>query len=438
MDGDIIERPSAGDQRIRALIAAARKAAEHGRPQDAAPLIRQAEKEAPRHPLVLNEVASRMLGAGNAPGALALLEQAVRAEPDNPDILFNLAAALRKHDRVDEAVEVLDRLLVIDQRHVAAMLEKASLEDLQCKPRAAAMSYRNALQLIPPGFKPPQALDALLQHAREAVDANNRALEAYVADGLEHLRARYKDEPLRRFDQCLDTMLQKRRVFRQQPTFMFFPELPAIEFYERAQFPFLDQIEAAAGDIRAELLAVLSEGTETLDPYVAFPGGMPMEQWRELNNSRRWGVYSLWREGRAFPEHIARCPKTVKALQDVPRWDIAGNGPTALFSILDAKTRIPAHTGPVNTRLVVHLPLIVPPGCGFRVGGQEREWVPGKAFVFDDSINHEAWNDSDVPRAVLIFDIWSPYLSEAECELTRALTLRIGEYYGTLSNSRGI
>jgi aspartyl/asparaginyl beta-hydroxylase (cupin superfamily) len=321
---------------------------------------------------------------------------------------------------------------------VAALLEKASLEELQCKPRAAAMSYRNALQLIPPGFKPPPALEPALQRAREAVAANNRALETYVAEGLEHVRARYKDEPLRRFDQCVDLMLQKRAIYRQQPTFMYFPELPAIEFYDRDRFPFLDRIDAAADDIRAELVDVLSQGTSTLDPYVAFPGGMPMEQWRELNNSRRWGVYSLWREGKAYPEHIARCPKTVKALQDVPRWDIQGNGPTALFSILDARTRIPAHTGPVNTRLVVHLPLIVPPGCGFRVGGQEREWVPGKAFVFDDSINHEAWNDSDLPRAVLIFDIWSPYLSEAERELARALTLRIGEYYGTLSNSRGI
>ena len=114
-----------------------------------------------------------------------------------------------------------------------------------------------------------------------------------------------------------------------------------------------------------------------------------------------------------------------------------GIGPTALFSILDAKTRIPAHTGPVNTRLVVHLPLIVPPGCGFRVGGQQREWQTGKAFVFDDSIDHEAWNDGDEPRAVLIFDIWSPYLSEAERELTRVLTTRIGEFYGTSFSSGG-
>jgi aspartyl/asparaginyl beta-hydroxylase (cupin superfamily) len=438
MDGALIEKRSTADQRIRALIGAAREARERGRPQEAIPLLRQAEMEAPRHPLVLNETAARMLANGNVAGALVLLEQAADAEPNSTEILFNLAAAFKRQDRIDEAAETLERLLVIDQRNLPALLEKAALEEQQCKPRAAAMSYRTALQLIPPGLKPPPGLAAQLAHAQQAVDDNGRALEAFVAEGLADLRARFKDETLSRFDQCVDTLLQKRRVWRQQPTFMFFPELPAIEFYERARFPFLDAVDAAFNDIRSELLAVMAEGDGVLDPYVAHPGGMPMEQWRELNMSRRWGVYSLWREGKAYPEHIARCPKTVKALQDVPRWDVPGNGPTALFSILDAKTRIPAHTGPVNTRLVVHLPLIVPPGCGFRVGGQQREWVPGKAFVFDDSINHEAWNDSDLPRAVLIFDIWSPYLSEAERELTRALTGRIGEWYGTRSNSKGI
>jgi aspartate beta-hydroxylase len=108
--------------------------------------------------------------------------------------------------------------------------------------------------------------------------------------------------------------------------------------------------------------------------------------------------------------------------------------PPPCFPFWGPKTRIPPHTGPVNTRLVGHLPLIVPPGCGFRVGGQQTEWEMGKAFIFDDSIDHEAWNESDLPRAILIFDTWSPFLSEAERELARMLTTYVGEYYGTRSN----
>jgi aspartyl/asparaginyl beta-hydroxylase (cupin superfamily) len=81
--------------------------------------------------------------------------------------------------------------------------------------------------------------------------------------------------------------------------------------------------------------------------------------------------------------------------------------------------------------LLVHLPLIIPPGCGFRVGAEVREWIPGKALVFDDTMEHEAWNDSDVPRAVMIFDIWNPSLSAAERDMVRTLTVAVGEYYGT-------
>jgi aspartate beta-hydroxylase len=117
-------------------------------------------------------------------------------------------------------------------------------------------------------------------------------------------------------------------------------------------------------------------------------------------------------------------------LSAAPQVHVARRGPTAFFSILDAHTHIPAHTGVTNTRLTVHLPLIVPPGCTFRVGGETREWVADQAWVFDDTVEHEAWNRSDVPRAILIFDIWNPYLSEAERALMRIAIETVSDYYG--------
>ena len=89
--------------------------------------------------------------------------------------------------------------------------------------------------------------------------------------------------------------------------------------------------------------------------------------------------------------------------------------------MLRPRTRIPPHNGLVNTRLICHLPLIVPPGCGFRVGNETREWVEGKAWVFDDSIDHEAWNDSDQTRVILLFEIWRPELTEEERALVAAM-----------------
>ena len=425
------------DRRIRQLIETAAQASAGGRVQEADRLVRQAEAEAPQHPLVLNETGRRLLMRGDAAGAHALLAQAVSQDSSNASMWLNLAAALRGLKRADEEMAAIDRALTLEPRNLRAMLQKASLQEIQGQVRAAAMTYRHVLQSVPSGSLPPQSLRPVFQHALQFVAANDRELEQFIESRLKNLRERHKDEPLQRFDRCLETLLRKKPVYRPQPSFMYFPRLPAIEFYDRGEFPWLDSIEAATDDIRAELINVLQEGPSVLMPYVDIPAGMPLDQWRELNQSRRWGVYYLWQEGVAVPEHIARFPRTVAALEAWPRCEVAGCSPTAVFSILDAKTRIPGHTGVSNTRLIVHLPLIVPPGCGFRVGAETREWHPGKAFVFDDTFEHEAWNESDVPRAVLILDIWSPHLSAAERDMVKQVTADVGEFYGTGSYHEG-
>ena len=418
------------DRRIRQMIELAAQAEAAGRSQEAERLLRQAQVESPRHPLVLNEAARRMLQGGNPAGAYVLLEEAVKGDSTHPSLWLNLAAALRGLHRVAEEKAALERVLAIEPRHVGALLNKASLQEQQGETRAAAATYRAALESLPPMGEMPAAMYPVLQHARKVVETNNRALEDFLEQRMRNLRERHAGERLERFDRCLATLLQKRRNYRQHPKFLFFPELPAIEFHERGDFPWLDSIEAATDEIRAELLNVLDAGPSTLEPYVAVPQGVTLD-WAELNHSRRWGVYSLWREGVAVSEHLARCPRTVAALEPWPRWDVPRCGPTAMFSILDARTHIPAHNGTDNTRLVVHLPLVVPPGCRFRVGAEYCEWHPGQAFVFDDTIEHEAWNDSEAPRAVLILDIWNPLLTMTERELVRAVVDGVGEYYGT-------
>jgi aspartyl/asparaginyl beta-hydroxylase (cupin superfamily) len=192
---------------------------------------------------------------------------------------------------------------------------------------------------------------------------------------------------------------------------------------------------AAADTFRAELLGVLGEDSQGIEPYIAFEQGVPLRQWHELNHSRRWSAYFLWNQGRRDEAHLKRCPRTAAVLESLPQVDIPGRGPTAFFSILDARTHIPAHTGVTNTRVTVHLPLIVPANCRFRVGGDTREWRAGSAWVFDDTIEHEAWNDSDAPRAILIFDVWNPELTAVEQALVRETTAALADFYepeGTL------
>jgi len=218
---------------------------------------------------------------------------------------------------------------------------------------------------------------------------------------------------LRRARVYLDRLCGLRKIYSPQPVGGHFPFLPNYEFFDERLFPWLGQLEAATELIRSEFLALWEDGGAPA-PYVAFPEGAPVNQWQELNHSSKWGAYWLWRDGVRQDDCIAKCPGTASLMESLPLLHLPGKGPTVMFSILEPHTRIPPHTGSTNIRGTVHLPLIVPEGCAFRVGGETRAWEEGKAWVFDDTIEHEAWNDSDQTRVILIFDCWNPYLTEIE------------------------
>jgi aspartyl/asparaginyl beta-hydroxylase (cupin superfamily) len=122
----------------------------------------------------------------------------------------------------------------------------------------------------------------------------------------------------------------------------------------------------------------------------------------------------LWRDGERIDAVCAQAPRTAELVESLPLAQIPGRAPAVFFSILRAGKTIPPHTGVTNIRTIIHLPLIVPDDCGFRVGGETRQWREGEAFAFDDTIEHEAWNDSDELRVVLINDLWAPALNQAE------------------------
>ena len=103
--------------------------------------------------------------------------------------------------------------------------------------------------------------------------------------------------------------------------------------------------------------------------------------------------------------------------------------------MLKPHTHIPPHTGVANFRLLVHLPLILPGQCRFRVGSETREWRLGEAWVFDDTIEHEAWNDSDETRVILICDLWNPYLSVEERQAIAQVIAATDAYNGTVPSA---
>ena len=229
-------------------------------------------------------------------------------------------------------------------------------------------------------------------------------------------------------------MLGRKKRYDSQSVTYHFPNLAPIEFFERADFPWLDPIEAGTDAIRDEFLQVLAT-EEGFTPYISYPDDVPQNQFAELNNSPRWSAFHLYKMGKLVEENAARCPTTMKLLEGAPQPDQQGRTPAAMYSLLKPKTRIPPHSGVTNVRLVTHLPLIVPENCGFRVGNDTRQWIPGKAWVFDDTIEHEAWNDSDKLRVVLIFDIWHPHLTPPERAMISGLSAAMNAFSGALESA---
>ena len=234
---------------------------------------------------------------------------------------------------------------------------------------------------------------------------------------------------VRRIDEAIGVYAGRKRVYQHEPLLLHYPRLPAIPFYPRDLFPWLPELEAATPMIQQELQALLAGDMADFAPYIAFPPDAPVNQWGELNHSRRWSSLFLWKDGQRQDAVCARCPKTAALLEGLPMAYQPEFAPTAMFSALDARTRIPAHTGSTNTRLLTHLPLILPGPARFRVGNEVREWKLGQAWVFDDTIEHEAWNDADQLRVILIFDVWNPYLEPGERELIKTLMTARNRFY---------
>jgi len=404
------------------------RADQAGNRAEAERALARAQSMAPEHPGVLNAAGMRALVGGDPRTALPLLEQAAALDASSPLLWVNVALANRELADDSAEREALEKALALDPRYFPALLHKARLFERQGKLKAAAAMYNAFLACLPPEVQPPPSVQAEIRHANDVLRESARALEAFLQPRLEPLRLRFAGERFDRFDACLQLMLGKQPLFRPEPTFMLFPRLPAIEFIDREQYPWLDAFDAATAEIRAEAQAALAESAPDFVPYISKPAGAPVDQWRELNNSKRWSTYFLMKNGKRIEEHLTRCPRTAELLANAPLCQVPGHAPTAFFSVLAPRTRIPPHTGVTNTRLIVHLPLIVPPGCSYRVGAERREWREGSAWVFDDTFEHEAINDSDQPRVLLIFDVWNCFLSAAERELVAAVTAGVQEF----------
>lgn len=361
---------------------------------------------------------------GRVVEARVLLEKAVVAHPADLAVWLNLAGACRALGDVAGAFSAVENALRIEPRSFQALLMKASLVERSGDMAQAAIGYGLALTQAPPVEQMDAPTRRAFDHAREVHDDYTERLRAHLTASVVGEKAPLAgSEESRRINAFIDHAIGRRRLYAQKPSSFYYPGLPAIEFYPRDLFPWIEAVEASAKTIARELSDILSDGAERgFNPYVDYDDSLPLDQWAELNHSPRWNAFHLEKDGKRVEANCIRAEATLRAISIADRADLPGRSPASMFSTLKPHTRIPPHTGVSNTRLVVHLALVVPPGCGFRVGGETRPWTPGEVFVFDDTLEHEAWNEGDLPRTVLIFDVWSPLLSPRERDLIRRVT----------------
>jgi aspartate beta-hydroxylase len=297
------------------------------------------------------------------------------------------------------------------QTNVAALLDRG--DAFAASDARAAMSfYQAALQTARNSAYNDAATLNRLRSAQEFIA--RRATE--FQHSLDRALADFKPDDAAasiRLSHSLEMLKGQREIYPQQPSVFYYPYLAQRQFFEREDFHWTAELEAATPDIREELLALVNEGAD-FEPYVQDDPARPKRDFHGLNNNPDWTALYLWKDGKLVEENARRCPRTVEALRKAPMSNVGARTPAVLFSKLEPGAHIPPHHGMLNCRLICHLPLIVPEGCWLRVGNETREWQKGKLLIFDDSIEHEAKNPSGEIRIILLFDIWRPELSEPE------------------------
>ena len=415
-------------EQLQALIAAAGSAANARRWHDAERLWSQVRALDPGNVQALFSLGVHAHQRGDARGALELLEAARAAAPGDPMLALTLAVVHRDLGDAAQEWAAIHAALALDAYFLPALLAKAEFLERERRARAAAGVFRDALKVAPSEPQWPPALRRRLAHARDMVARDTAELEAFLAHAVAAPRQAVAPAAGGRWDEAVSILAGRTRPYPSECNQLHVPRLPAQPFYDRDLFPWIPALEASTDAIRGELEALVAGQLDGFQPYIAFRADQPVNQWQALNHSRDWSSFHLWAHGEPVAENIARCPATAAALAAVDAVSIAGLCPNAMFSALAPHTHIPPHTGETNARLVAHLPLVVPPDCSFRVGYDRRGWEPGRVFVFDDTIEHEARNDSDALRVVLIFDVWNPLLSLEERAMVETLARAMRDY----------
>ncbi|WP_374674581.1 aspartyl/asparaginyl beta-hydroxylase domain-containing protein [Ideonella sp.] len=373
---------------------------------------------------------------GDLAGMCELLEQACGLAPDRLGWAEDLAYAWLRHG------QPLRARMLLDQRHAASRSSATTWLLLghalaaTGEPQRAVPAWERGLQRARAAGQwrsagtTPAHLRPLVSQAMQQAFAARRALLHRV---LDEQRTLVGPQALRRVERAVSGYLREWDATppdrRQRPKFFYFPELPSPPYHDPFLQPWAATLQAHWQAIRDEALAVLAEPGQ-LSAFLDFPAGAKVDDYvGGAGPAPAWDAYFFYRHGQRYDAHHARCPRTSALLDSIELCRIEGQAPEVCYSVLAPGSHIKPHYGVTNTRLVFHLPLVVPPDCALHViDAGEHAWREGEPMMFDDTFQHEAWNRSDRVRVILLMDCWNPHLTPEERIAVKALVESISRF----------
>lgn len=348
------------------------------------------------------DVAQLQLKAGNTGDAIRLLCGLLERTPANYPAWFVLGDALALAGRREDAV-------------------RARFQGLR---QGQSKGHLMGMSSTPPPLQPV---------IRQIIASVNDVHGKIIAGGLARMRERFGHAEMKRLEHAIAAyqgFVEDRPASpHQKPKFLFFPGLPQGPYHDPYLHPWTRSLVDAYDDIRAEAIGVLQD-RPGMESFLTFQPGQSKDNYLGGDGGNpSWDAYFFYRHGKRYDDNHAGCPKTSALLDAVELCQVDGQAPEICFSVLQPGTHIKLHYGVTNTRLVLHLPLIVPDDCALNVmGGGEHAWREREPMMFDDTFQHEAWNRSDKVRVILLMDCWNPHLSAAERVATRHLVELIGAF----------
>lgn len=405
---------------IETLAESAVRLAKNGDIAGAEKIYEKILEAAPYHVRSLNALAARAMERGDIERAQVFLERAVKAAPERPILHENLGHLLNEKGEKEQALACFKQAAELKPDFVYPWIYQANILQSLGRIEEAAYMYAKVAKLAPPEqiiATDPAIRDDKRPLVLNALTIFKQIMCQQLMDALKEPIAEFGEAALQRVIDCIKiksgVLSPTYQHALQHPDWLYVPGIKPQAFFDPKQFEWTGNLEACTDEIRNELIRLL-EDNSTLEPYVKIEGEGDKKQWTTLNHSDAWSSYHLFKAGEAISNNCEQTPATTKALQNVPLVSIANHAPEIFFSILKPGTHIPPHHGLGNYKLAVHLPLLVPGNCQIRVGHETRAWSEGQCLIFDDSFQHEAWNNSDQIRAVLIMEIWNPDLTKPE------------------------